>query len=295
MSKFLTFFKYMSYYILIFIFITISSVLIIPNFNDIENPLALISLLLFWCLTPFFIVKYLYTKKKNIQDEIKSNQEESSCNISIETDQISSTSPIHPLIKFINLFNIFHYIKNYQNHKQEIQRLQQEKKESEIRELFNVIKREFINGVTPLETSINLPEKETVFFQLDNIEWQESRKTTTSVSYVGINQRLKIAKGLSVNIGNIMRSPNIDESLTIIETGQLYITNKKILLVGKNGSKNIPIEKILNITVYSSAIGIVRSTGKKVVFSMNLENIIRCKIILEFILGNSTLEELLSD
>ena len=125
---------------------------------------------------------------------------------------------------------------------------------------------EIENGDLIAVTSpINLQKSENLYYST-KIEWYETRKKTTYVSYAGVTQRFRIAKGLSLCAGMIAPSRHTEEYMKHIDTGDIVLTNKRIIFMGKCGNKTIPFSKVLAITPFSNGIEIDKETGKKPFF-----------------------------
>lgn len=116
-----------------------------------------------------------------------------------------------------------------------------------------------------IDSPVNLQKTESLYYSA-KIAWYEERTRTTSVSYAGLSTRFRIAKGLSLRVGNIAPSRNTEEYMKRIDSGNVYFTNKRIIFVGENANKTIPLSKILFITPFSNGVEIGKDTGKKPFF-----------------------------
>ena len=119
--------------------------------------------------------------------------------------------------------------------------------------------------LVPIETPINLQKSESLYFTA-KIEWFEERTRTTSVSYGGISTKFKICKGVYLRGGSIAPMRNTEEYLKLIDAGDIYFTNKRIIFMGQHGNKQIPYSKILAFTPFADGIEIDKDTGKKPFF-----------------------------
>ena len=117
----------------------------------------------------------------------------------------------------------------------------------------------------PLDSPINLQKSENLYFSA-NIEWFEERTRTTTVSYGGISTKFKICKGVYLRGGSIAPMRNTEEYLKLIDNGDIYFTNKRIIFMGQHGNKQIPYSKILAFTPFADGIEIDKDTGKKPFF-----------------------------
>jgi hypothetical protein len=133
-----------------------------------------------------------------------------------------------------------------------------------------------------LETHLNLQRNETPHFAC-HVEWHEHRKVTTRVNYGGPSLRIKICKGFYWNTGSIGVQRVSQDVLRHIDSGQLYVTNKRIIFDGGVKNQSIKLEKVLDIQRYSDAVEIEKETGKSpvlfcdcaVILSATLARVIR--------------------
>ena len=125
------------------------------------------------------------------------------------------------------------------------------------------------NGDLPVcKTEIILQKGELCHFKT-NVQLYENRKVTTGVNYAGPTYRLKITKGLYYRAGSISAARKSQDVMTLIDSGVLYITNKRILFNGNKGNKPIRYNQIVDLTPYSDGVEIVKETGKPHTFIMD--------------------------
>jgi len=141
------------------------------------------------------------------------------------------------------------------------------------------------NGNIPaLTTDISLQKNELCYFCID-INWLEQRTITKRVNYSGPSFRVKIAKGLSYRVGSISAQRITEDVWKIIDTGKLYLTNKRIIFMGSKGNKTVTINKILDFNVYSNGIEIQKDSGKSPFLEFNKDTdvfaVILGKLLLE--------------
>jgi hypothetical protein len=121
---------------------------------------------------------------------------------------------------------------------------------------------EIENGHLPeIISDINLQKTESLYFKAA-VLWQEQRKITKRYNYSGPTARIKIAKGFYYRAGSISVHPQSEDVWQTIDTGDLYLTNKRLIFMGDKGNKTIPINKILDFTPYSNGIDIQKDSGK---------------------------------
>ncbi len=119
------------------------------------------------------------------------------------------------------------------------------------------------NGNLPVvnDTDITIQKSENVYFK-DETNWYEDRQTTTRVSYSGPSVRIKICKGVYYRIGSCSPKKVTTTEKKLIDTGTLYLTNKRLIFVGSKSTKTIYLNKILSIEPYVDGVEIVKESGK---------------------------------
>ncbi|MGL4561110.1 MAG: hypothetical protein ACRCV0_02310, partial [Brevinema sp.] len=177
------------------------------------------------------------------------------------------------------LYSFIYPIQKIRKEKNRIERINQEKEE-----FIRSVAQELNQGLHPISTSINLSANEEVYYEVSHTNWQEMRKERTSISYGGLTHSINLGKGLRFRLGNITPITHSRDELKTIEIGKLYITNKKLLLIGSQSTKNIPLNKIVDIELFSDAIGIKRETGKIVYFRLFFKDLVYVQSILEKLL-----------
>jgi len=125
------------------------------------------------------------------------------------------------------------------------------------------------NGKIPIyETDIFLQKNETCHY-LAFVELYELRKKTTGYQYRGPTARVRIAKGLYFRAGNLKTTRETKDVMTLIDSGNIYVTNKRILFNGKKGNKVIKYSSIIDLTPYTDGVEIIKGTGKSPVFQLS--------------------------
>jgi len=118
------------------------------------------------------------------------------------------------------------------------------------------------NGNIPvIDAEINLQKGECCHF-FTNIDWLEQRKVTQRVNYGGPTMRIKIAKGIYWRAGSMSVQTISKDVWQTIDSGAMYLTNKRLIFMGARGNKNIKLNKILDFTAFSNGVDIQKDTGK---------------------------------
>lgn len=113
----------------------------------------------------------------------------------------------------------------------------------------------------PISVGISLQKDEICYYK-NFIKWYEQRKVTTSVSYSGFSTSFKIAKGVRYRVGSYTPHRVSHSTLVEIDSGHLYVTNKRLIFMGSVKNTNIKYQNILAITPYSDGVGIEKDSGK---------------------------------
>lgn len=74
-------------------------------------------------------------------------------------------------------------------------------------------------------------------------------------------------KGLSWRYGSVSLNRVTSEEFRQVDSGVLYITNKRLIFNGALKNVNIPFKKIIHFTVYQDGIRIEKETGRDQNFS----------------------------
>ncbi|MFH1740305.1 MAG: CheF family chemotaxis protein, partial [bacterium] len=140
------------------------------------------------------------------------------------------------------------------------------------------------NGNLPcVEPGINLQRNETCHLVCD-VDWYEERRTTRRIQYGGPTMRIRLAKGLYWRMGDVAVQRVSEDAMTHIDSGRIFLTNKRIVFMGNRGNKTIRLDKILDFEAFQNGIQIQKDAGKNPflqfsdgvdVFAMILGRVIR--------------------
>jgi len=145
--------------------------------------------------------------------------------------------------------------------------------------LFWVIENKEIPSVN---VDIALQKNETCYFTAIS-DFLEYKTITERVNYGGVTARIKIAKGVYYRAGSIKPQRITSERLVKIDSGKLYLTNKRLIFVGSTKNTSIRINRILSITPFSDGIEIIKDAGKNVFFEFNADSEVFAMILTKLI------------
>lgn len=90
----------------------------------------------------------------------------------------------------------------------------------------------------------------------------EIRTRTTSHRYSGPTASIRIMKGVRWRLGQVAVQRVTREEMVQIDSGTLYVTNKRLLFDGAKKNTVINLSKILHFTVFSDGLKIEKDSGK---------------------------------
>lgn len=134
-----------------------------------------------------------------------------------------------------------------------------------------------------IQSGILLQKSECCYMSMTNVRWHELRRVRQSVGYTGYSTSFRVAKGFYLRSGSFQPRSYSTDQMQLIDTGTLYLTNKRLIFMGKKKNSNIRLDKILSITPYSDGIEIHKETGKSPILQFNTPADTFC-IILERVL-----------
>jgi hypothetical protein len=118
-------------------------------------------------------------------------------------------------------------------------------------------------------TNFRLQLNEVCYFEGTFTQWYEYRKVTKRVNYAGPTARIKLAKGVYYRMGSLGVKPVSTDELTLIDSGILLITSKRVLFVGDKGNKQILFNRILQVNTYDNGIDIQKDAGRSPFISID--------------------------
>ena len=166
---------------------------------------------------------------------------------------------------------------------------EQEQYNREIEAIFNELKRE--KTITSIECDdIELSENEECFYFREDVAWLEYRKIRKSVSYSNLKSSFGDSDA-SFTIGEIKPIVNYADELKPIEVGKLYITDKRVVLIGETSTQRVLLNKILLVDInfikdYEMVV-IKKDSGKCIYLMLGLHDAIYCYVAIKSLLKYS--------
>jgi hypothetical protein len=117
------------------------------------------------------------------------------------------------------------------------------------------------NGDIPLDpVEVRLLSGETCHFHAA-ADWRELR-TTSHRAEAGPPPGTPVVRGVRFRMGTLAPAVQRAETLTQVDTGTLYFTNKRLFFRGVSNSRTIRLGKILGYQVFSDAIVVEKDQGR---------------------------------
>jgi hypothetical protein len=118
------------------------------------------------------------------------------------------------------------------------------------------------NGEVPtIPVDIRLQKNEACYAE-ERVDWYENRTVTRRVRYAGVGGRVRIAKGIYLRLGEVAVQPVQEDILKHIDSGTVFLTNKRLIFMGVRKNTTIQLKKVLDFVPYSNGIEIEKETGK---------------------------------
>lgn len=117
---------------------------------------------------------------------------------------------------------------------------------------------------------IQLTSKEHCYFNRP-AQWFQYKTVTQRVNYAGPTARIRICKGVSYRIGSARVQRITSEVLAPVDSGRMYVTDKRIVLFGGRKTSTIRLNKVVSFTPYSDGIELFKETGKSVIVKIDTD------------------------
>ena len=125
------------------------------------------------------------------------------------------------------------------------------------------------NGELPeLIPDIRIQKSEKLHFKT-YVNWLEQRKVTRRINYAGPTARIRIAKGIYYRMGSMNVQPVSEDVWRTIDSGMIYLTNKRLIFMGSKGNKTIRLNRILDIKPYTNGVDIQKDAGRSPFLEFN--------------------------
>lgn len=137
--------------------------------------------------------------------------------------------------------------------------------------------------IIPIDVSIVLREGEFCYYQ-ERAVYFEEKNVTKRVSYHGPTFRIKLLPGLHFKVGNLGVGKKSKMEFVKIDSGQLFITNQKILFVGSATNKLIKYDDIVGYDMQKNkGIEIAKEVGNHIFLELGRNTLLAAQLIQHFV------------
>lgn len=140
-------------------------------------------------------------------------------------------------------------------------RIEHDEKTQRVIERFKLLARVDAGELPVIQSNVILQRGEACHAQFA-CNLHEKRTITKRINYQGPSGRIRIMKGLSWRYGSVSVSRVTSEELRRIDSGVLYITNKRLLFNGAAKNLNTPLKKIIHFTTFGDGLQIEKESGR---------------------------------
>jgi hypothetical protein len=134
-----------------------------------------------------------------------------------------------------------------------------------------------------IQPGIVLQKSEQCYLEIPQVNWHELRSVRQKAGAVQYAPGAGITKEFYLRPGNRTLQSQSNLQLTLIDTGTLYLTSKRVIFNGVKKNATIQLAKIIDLTPYSDGVEIDKETGKSPTLQMPEKADVFC-ILLERLL-----------
>jgi len=115
---------------------------------------------------------------------------------------------------------------------------------------------------------ISLPRNEQCYFKI-NADWLEHKTPIIGPGFGGADLSIKIMKQVYYRSGSVDMQRKINKRLTFIDSGSVYITQKRIIFEGYKTKTQILMSKIRSVSPFSDGLIIETNNRKNLIFRVS--------------------------
>ena len=119
-----------------------------------------------------------------------------------------------------------------------------------------------------LKSDIELENEEKLYFKTSSALYEDKMHKNGDIDE-GITSKMSICKGFYIYPDSINPSIHIDEYLKLVDEGNIYITNKRLIFKGEHGIKSIPLTTVTSYIPYNNAIEIEEEGEKSKILKLD--------------------------
>jgi hypothetical protein len=119
-----------------------------------------------------------------------------------------------------------------------------------------------------------------------DVEFAEQRTVTVRRSHSGPTFRVKVVKGLYWSTGSYKVGRVTREQLVRLDSGRLYVTNKRLLFNGNAKNISLKLTKVLDVERYSDGIRVDKDSGRDAFFLTSADSEILAAVIARVVMDD---------
>jgi hypothetical protein len=112
-----------------------------------------------------------------------------------------------------------------------------------------------------IDAGLSLQKNEQCYYT-SAAKWMENRTVTKAVKYSVSSTTFKYYSGTHRTYGTRTTERITADVIKTIDTGTVYITNKRLIFIGVKKNSTILLKKVLSITPYTDAVEFEKDSGK---------------------------------
>lgn len=124
------------------------------------------------------------------------------------------------------------------------------------------------NGImNEIDVPLKLKNDEKCYFMRKNVELYENKKNKGSKNEIPV-AKIRVSKGVLWELHNLTQQATSEDILTLIDIGNVFLTNQRITFEGNFKNTTIEMDDIENFTPFSNGVHINRTNNKNLFLMM---------------------------
>ncbi len=116
--------------------------------------------------------------------------------------------------------------------------------------------------IPSVQNNLALQKGEKCYMNIRNVSWNELRTVRRNIGYSGLSTSFRVAKGVYLTSGSYTARTITSDQMTQLDTGSVYLTNKRLIFSGNRRNITVRLDKVLYITPYKDGVEIEKDSGK---------------------------------
>lgn len=135
--------------------------------------------------------------------------------------------------------------------------------------LNNRLEREGLQPLPAAQVPLLLKRGENAYY-LTHADLYEEKVIHTERRGAGVGTSIRLVKGVSLRPFLYRSHPVVKKDIVQVDTGQLIVTNRRVVFIGQNKDATVDYKKLLGVTPYADALQFEHEGRKKpMIFKMD--------------------------